>query len=220
MLAENNTRKGFLRDDQYAKLAKATAKEGLWLRTAFEIAYAYGWRRSEIFGLRLGQLDFHDGSMRLFDSKNKDGRLVFMTAKVRQLLLACCDGKSGDTLVMTRDGKPVVDLRDAWGRAVKAAEVPGLLLHDLRRTGVRNLRKLRIPETVAMKISGHKTANVFRRYDIVDEDDIRGVTEKLDAQAHTRVIQEPTMTNEATQTIESAEDAVAVGAGAAAGADF
>lgn len=55
----------------------------------------------------------------------------------------------------------------------------GLLLHDLRRTAVRNLRQAGVSEQVAMTITGHRTPAVFKRYDIVNNDDKRTALQQL-----------------------------------------
>jgi hypothetical protein len=38
-----------------------------------------------------------------------------------------------------------------------------------------------VPQTVAMKMTGHKTDSVFRRYDIASPDDLRVAAERLNA---------------------------------------
>jgi integrase len=63
------------------------------------------------------------------------------------------------------------NLHKEWEKTTKAAGLRDFLLHDMRQSAVQNMRKAGFSESFAMKISGHKTANVFRRYDIVDWSD-------------------------------------------------
>jgi integrase len=71
-LKENNTRKGFLEPAQYDKLARGCAKFGLWMRTAFELAYTYGRRHGELLGLRVGPVSIADRTIRLNRGETKD----------------------------------------------------------------------------------------------------------------------------------------------------
>lgn len=83
--------------------------------------------------------------------------------------------------VFHRDGAPIKSFQAAWVEACKRAGAPGLLVHDLRRTGVRNLERAGVSRSVAMKLTGHKTESVYRRYAIVSERDLAEGVQKLAA---------------------------------------
>jgi hypothetical protein len=105
-------------------------------------------------------------------------------------LRECVTGKGPDDYVFTRGSSRIVEMRDAWKAACEGAGCPGLLFHDLRRSGVRNLVRAGVTEKVAMTISGHKTRAVFERYNIVNQSDLRDAARKLDRAAQGRRQQE------------------------------
>jgi len=55
----------------------------------------------------------------------------------------------------------------------------GLLLHDLRRSAVRNLLRAGVSEQIVMTISGHKSRSTFMRYNIISDTDLREAAHKL-----------------------------------------
>jgi integrase len=179
-----NVRKGFLEPEQFQKMAEAATT--LWLRALLEVYHTYGWRKKEVLSLRVRQVDFTADVIRLDvgTTKNKEGREVYMTATVRALLAECARGKKGDDHLFThKDGSPVRCFSRAWRSLCDAAGVPGLLVHDMRRTAARNLRRKGVTEGVIMKIGGWKTRSMFDRYNIVNQTDIREALAKLENNA-------------------------------------
>ena len=56
----------------------------------------------------------------------------------------------------------------------------GLLIHDLRRSAIKNLMKTGVNEKVAMTMSGHKTRSVFERYYIVESSNVMQATRRVE----------------------------------------
>lgn len=76
-------------------------------------------------------------------------------------------------------GQPVYAFRKAWSHTCERVGLVGMLRHDFRRSAVRNMERAGVPRSVAMKISGHKTESIYRRYEIVNESDIQDATRRL-----------------------------------------
>jgi len=120
----------------------------------------------------------------------------------RRRAAAILKGKDGETrfaeYVFHKDGEPVGDFRKAWASACVAAGLgkmvcpkcgsegarvcescevttrySGKIFHDFRRTASRNMIAAGVPQAVAMKITGHRTDSMFRRYAIVNEEQKR-----------------------------------------------
>ena len=183
MLEEDNVRTGFVNESQYKVLAEKAAGQ-LWLRAMLALGYTYGFRKSELLNLKVGQVDLLARTIRLNpgETKNGKGRVVTLTEACYPLVVELVRGKRREDSLLTRaSGEPVKEnFRGMWTALVKAAGIPDLLFHDLRRSAVRNLVRRGVTERVAMRISGHKSRSVFDRYDIVDESDLAEAALKVE----------------------------------------
>lgn len=154
-------------------------------------AYITGWRKGEIASLLWDDVDFQGRIIRLRgeSSKNGEQRKVALEGELWEIIqrrasfreVISENGVRSIPLVFHRDGLPVQSIRKAWAAACKKAGVVGKLFHDLRRTAVRNMVRAGIPESIAMKISGHKTRSIFLRYDITSEADLRSAALKAES---------------------------------------
>ena len=189
LLPENNARQGFADVKQVTAICRHLSPD---LADAVQFMFITGWRsRSEVLPLRWQQVDLAGGFVRLEPgtTKNGEGRAFPLVPELRALLerrqaiTRRCERAQGRIIahVFHRYGRPIRSLRRAWRTACKNAGRPGLLLHDLRRSAVRNLERASISRSVAMKLTGHKTEAVYRRYATAAESDLREAGTKLAA---------------------------------------
>ena len=211
MLQEDNVRKGFLEYEDFLALRDALPE---YLKGFVTFAYTSGWRKAEITGLTWNRTDRKEGFARLEkgETKNKEGRIFFFDDELKEIIERQWQArKKAEKLspyVFPRpDGKDrIKDIRGAWNRGCRETGLgfgyktdekyyrkwtkkglqAGPMLHDTRRSAVRNMVRAGIPEKVVMTISGHKTRTVFDRYNIVSDEDLKLAACKQNAylQAH------------------------------------
>jgi integrase len=173
----NGARKGFLPREKFDELIGHLP---IHLRPLITFLYFCGVRLGEALQIEWSQVDLKRAVIRIEDEQAKTGeaRTVPLPDDLIEMLQQVED-KSGTVF----DG---TNLRKAWNKACDAAGLgklepldgqnnrryTGLIVHDLRRSAIKNLMKAGVNERVAMAISGHKTRAVFDRYHIVDETDV------------------------------------------------
>src|SRR5881396_1727595 len=188
-----NTRTGFFEESEVQAVLDQLPAD---LSVLIEFVYLTGWRIGEAKQLTWRQVDLKAGVVRLEPgtTKNDEGRTFPFAVLPRLAELmrsqrehtSALEREQGRLIpwVFHRVGKPIKSFHVAWRRASGRAGVPGRFVHDLRRTAVRNFERAGVPRSVAMKLSGHKTESVYRRYAIVSERDLAEGVQKLAALAH------------------------------------
>lgn len=191
-LKEDNARKGFFSEKDLQAVLEELHPE---LRPLVETAYITGWRKSELLSRDWRHVDFDAGWIRLDpgESKSGEGRQFPMTDRLRGVLEGHRATKRLTEKRLSKVIKPLFFRYDgyyqgqrvrnfykAWSQALEDAGMPDRIFHDFRRTAVRNLVRAGVPEKVAMELTGHKTREVFDRYNIVSEGMLKDAGRTLD----------------------------------------
>jgi integrase len=188
MLHADNVRKGFFEPGQFKAVLRLLPS---YLRPLLQVAYMTGWRvRSELLTRQWRHVDLNAGWLRLEPGEGKTAaaREFPLTPELKTILgaqRAAASRIEHETALLVPwtffhpDGTPIRDFRYAWRKACKAAGVPGRLVHDFRRTAVRNLERAGVPRSAAMAMTGHKTEAVYRRYAITDAAMLREAAARL-----------------------------------------
>ena len=188
LFPEDNARSGFVDPADFAAVQRHLPPD---VADFVEWTYRSAWRRAMV-----DSLCWHHCELQV-----KKGRVVAASVRLPGVLMK---NKTPYTLPVTgalldvlrrrwakrvpscarvfhRDGRALTDFRTPWEKACEAAGFPDLLLHDLRRSAARNLRRAGVDESTIMRIGGWKTASMFRRYAITDDSDVIDGLGKHDA---------------------------------------
>lgn len=148
------------------------------------LLFTTGMRKREVLDLRWERLDLREGKITLPPTATKEEkpRIIYLRGRVLDALKALPRSLSG-WVFCNRKGKPWSDVsRHAMEQLWKAAEIKGGCVHDLRHAFATLTRRAGIAESVVQRMGGWSTPSVFKRYNLVDEADLRAARDHLDGQ--------------------------------------
>jgi integrase len=186
---KGNVRKGFFEKSELDALLPYLPEP---LGDLARFAFSTGWRRGELLGLTWEAVSKDE--IRLGTTKNGEPRSLPLDAELRELIdrlrkareYVTDSGVGLSAYVFHRMGKPIgrnvfgkqwrkACIKAELGRRVKNEEgvlcYVGKHFHDFRRTAARNMIRAGVPQSIAMRVTGHETDAMFVRYDITDNRD-------------------------------------------------
>jgi hypothetical protein len=188
---EDNARQGFLDPADFDALLAEPRRRDPVVADVAECAYFTCLRRGNVLALQWPMVAptvrggvLVDGELRLPGRMTKNRRPLTLPLTGRLLEVfqrRWAERHPTCVAIFHRTGRPVRSFEGSWAAATTAIGRPGLLLHDLRRSGARVLRRAGIDELTIMALGGWKTRSMFARYAITDTTDLAEAQAKLTA---------------------------------------
>jgi integrase len=195
-----NEKSGFFEEADFRGFSRVTRTHPA-CHAVLLLDWLAGGKRSP--DVDVGQVDFEAGVVRLEQNTTKSGQGRVFPFDVLPELAALLEDQREHTsaverrtgqvipYVFHRNGRPIRAYLDGWRTACKRASVVkrdgleivnrprlvGRTPHNFRRTAARELIRAGVPQHVVMLLCGWRTADMFRRYCVTDERDLRSAVE-------------------------------------------
>ena len=169
---ERNARDRIISEDEYARLIKAARSE---LRLAIILGYETAMRLGEILSLTWDRIDTRAGTVLLgsAQTKNGDGRIVPLSEFALEAVKSVPRRLNGSLFESKSN-----TISPAFGKLARSLGIINVRFHDTRHTCLTRLRRGGVDIITIAAISGHKTLAMVRRYQTINEGDLRAAIMK------------------------------------------
>ena len=189
LFEENNERDRVATDEEFQAIIEHSDQH---LEEILVCLWDTGMRKREALKLSWNHIDLKKDIITLgalakdgqVDTKTKQSRVIPISPRLKERLLTIWQREKGGKVRRITDrvflfrGKPIERFDRAFKTACRNAGVEGLWIHDIRATfATRKIAEGFDRDWIKM-ITGHKTDNVFRRYNRPSLESLRRVVQR------------------------------------------
>lgn len=135
-----------------------------WLRHFVMLAVCTGMRRGEILGLRWLDIDLSHARIMLPQTKNGDGRIVYLNQLAQDVLRSLMDSAHAEPVNKVFASLTPEQVSVAFRRACISVGIADFRLHDCRHTAASWLRMSGADIHTVAQLLGHKDLRMAARY--------------------------------------------------------
>jgi integrase len=207
-----SVRRGFLEQTDFERLVSLLP---FHLHPLLIFLYTVAVRLGEAQAIQWNQIDLKRRTVQLHDTKSGEWRTVPLASKLIELLLTVEQSKRRGPVFyqgLFRRSWISACIRCGFGRweypdsaNTKKRKYSGLIVHDFRRSAIRNMTLAGVPQNVIMAISGHRTVSVFLRYNIVAPKQLHTAMQAVELM-QTQAIEGENNFNESSMKVEAGRE--------------
>ena len=160
-------------------LAAVTEEEDPYVQAALRLYLLTGLRKAELLRARWEDVDRNRKELRLRDTKAGRPHVVPLSDPALSIIEDLPRRLGSPWIFPGKDGGNRKDLKSAWARVRRKADLQDVTLHDLRRTVGSWMAQNGVPLTVIGQVLNHTHPNVTRVYARLSQDQSKEALDKV-----------------------------------------